>query len=448
MKITRDIKKKMEYDREFVSEEREENVLLGKGIYLGMNFDKTERNLNTFLVGKEESDIIYSYVKPNLLQMNTSFIVTDPEGDILRSTGKLLEHCGYKIKVLNFADILNSNHYNPFHYIRSEEDVSMMVDCFLRNPVSNHLFGEGFYDKYEKLLLEALCLFVMEVMPEEKWNFATIAELVHQMGERDSEKTYNFEKAFELYKETNPDSPAVKRYESLVEDAITFLNTIFVSCSIRLAAFNLTSVANLTSYDDFELETIGEEKTAVFCITPGYKFALSGFISLFYAQAFDTLIRYCDENEENHHLPTHVRFFYDTNSKFGVIPEFKKKITIAMPHNISFSVLVQNFSEIEKLYQEWEVVIGNCDSVILFGSQSKDAVGYFEEMILGKEIVFAPKWFDLFSLDDNHSLCIIRGCDPFYTEKSAYRNHPYFKYTGDACPEYVYNFSKKEENEN
>lgn len=444
MKIIKDIKRKKEYDKRFVIEGKGENVILAKNVFLGVDDSVTGKNLNTLVVGQAGSCMNERFVKPNLLQGNTSFIVTDPCGDMLRSTGTFLESIGYKIKVLNLINMANSNHYNPFHYVCQEEDILLMVDCLLQNTSTNIHDKNEFYEKCEQLLLETICFFIFEAMSKESQNLVEITELLRQMGSSDKDGVLVFEKIFELYKKDNPDSPAVKRYDVLIRNDKKFLIDIFISCSIRLAALNLALVANLTSSDEFEFEKMGEEKTAIFCVVPNTNFVLPGLVSLFYIQAFDALYRCCNKNEDYSRFSIPVRFFYDVNSGFGAIPELESMVVAAKPYNIYFSLLVQNFSEMRELYPEWEIIKENCDSVVLFGSQDNSAVGYFDGEVRSKNIIFASKRFDLFSLDDEHCICLIRGYDSFYSKKYKYEKHPNFRYTSDAYLEFVYDFSRKE----
>lgn len=435
-----------------------ENAILTEDVFLGINSFETRRNLNTFVLGEAGSGTTKQFIKPNLLQGNTSFVLMDPNGAILESVGSFLKDEGYKIRIFNLVDMEKSYFYNPFFYIDEEKDISLMVDCLMQNTPGNHQSGDRLCDKYEKVLLETICLYITETKPKEKQNFSEVTELLRELSKQDEENIFELEKVFEEYKKSNPDSPSVKRYEILKNEAKKFWSALFVSASIRLVIFNLKTVANLTSKDTIELEKIGDEKTAVFCVMPALDNTLYPLVTLLYTQTFTALCNHAEKTNPSHKLPVHVRFFCNTISELGLIPELQHKIAFCRPYNISFSIIVRNLAEMKKVYPDKEeraVIIGNCDSFLFFGAHDVETFDYIMQRY-EKEIVVCTKskkqyknsfgLTEFFSDMKNDScLVYVHGVHLFYGKKFDYEKHPNFKYTGDADKRKVYEISKKEE---
>lgn len=433
-----------EYNKQMVSKKKEENVILAEDVLLGIDDWKTHRNLNTFVIGQAGSGMIRRFIKPNLLQGNTSFIVADPEGDLLQSTEEFLKQAGYKIKVLNLVDMANSDRYNPFEYISDDLDVVMMIKCLIQNTTAlDQKDSDPFWEKSEEALLKALCFYLIEARPKKDRNFSTVMKLLRcaEVNEQDPSVESDLDKFFKAHEKENPNSLAVKQYKIFKMSAGKTLKSILLSCSVRLALFDLTSVANLTSTDNFNLKKIGDEKTAIFCITSTANSTFSPLVSLLYTQAFENLCHHAEGAYDHHRLPVHVRFFLNDLSSVGTIPDLDRKIAIARPYKISFTICSSNLCVVNNLYPKtWEIVMGNCDSIILFGSQNKNTIDYVEQTVKNNKfireenskIVHAPANFELLSLDSEHCLCFVRGCYPFYSKKFCYEKHPNFKYTRDA----------------
>lgn len=451
-----DIKK---YNQKYVDTPKEKNMILSQDVFLSMNNKKTRFNNNVLVIGGSGSGKSRFFVKPNLLQGNCNYIVTDPAGELLASTGKFLKEEGYDIIVFNLVEMVKSNCYNPFHYIRSDEEVLTMIDCLITNTTPpNSKGGDQFWVKSEQALLQALCFYLRETEPPEKQNFNEVLRLLNlaEVDEQNAKAESPLDKRFNKLKEHSPNSMAVKSYAIFKMGAGKTLKSILISCGVRIQVFNLVAVKNLTSIDNIHLEEMGTGKKALFVITPQASQTYNFLVSMLYSQLFETL--YYEGNkklEEGKVLEREVRFLLDEFVNIGQIPQFTKKLATMRKYGISCSIIIQNIAQLKPLYEDWETIIGNCDSMIFLGGLEYSTLEYISN-ILGTQTIrtrsegrsrgksgssslnYQKTQRKLLNPDEvgniPNSDCIIkiRSLDPFFSKKYDYPTHPNYKRTGDA----------------
>ena len=452
------------------SGENNENIILTEDVFLSMDGRKTRRNLNTLVIGGSGSGKSRFMVKPNLLQANSSFVVTDPSGELLESTGKFLKSRGYKIKVFNLVEMQHSCSYNPFHYIRNEEGVLTMINALIRNTTpKGSSSNDPFWEKAETALLQAICFYLYYECEEEDRSFTNVMKLLRCLEVREGQE--NFDSTLDImFKElqaTNPEHIAVRQYAVFKQAAGKTAMSIMVSCSVRLTVFNMDSITKLTSVDNINLEAIGEEKTALFCITPVVDPTFNFLVALLYTQLFETLYYHAETKCPGKRLPVHVRFLLDEFANIGTIPEFDQKLATMRKYEISCTVIIQALSQIKAMYEkEWEVIVGNCDELLFLGGPDATTLEYISKK-LGKETIrtrnasrnFGSKGGggsesynttgrelmmpdEIACMDNENCILFIRGLHPFFCKKYDYPNHPNYKHTGDANKDLL--FSVKE----
>ena len=452
------------------SGENNENIILTEDVFLSMDGRKTRRNLNTLVIGGSGSGKSRFMVKPNLLQANSSFVVTDPSGELLESTGKFLKSRGYKIKVFNLVEMQHSCSYNPFHYIRNEEGVLTMINALIRNTTpKGSSSNDPFWEKAETALLQAICFYLYYECEEEDRSFTNVMKLLRCLEVREGQE--NFDSTLDImFKElqaTNPEHIAVRQYAVFKQAAGKTAMSIMVSCSVRLTVFNMDSITKLTSVDNINLEAIGEEKTALFCITPVVDPTFNFLVALLYTQLFETLYYHAETKCPGKRLPVHVRFLLDEFANIGTIPEFDQKLATMRKYEISCTVIIQALSQIKAMYEkEWEVIVGNCDELLFLGGPDATTLEYISKK-LGKETIrtrnasrnFGSKGGggsesynttgrelmmpdEIACMDNENCILFIRGLHPFFCKKYDYPNHPNYKHTGDANKDLL--FSAKE----
>ena len=436
------------------------NVIFSKDVYMSMNTRDTMRNLNTLVCGGSGSGKSRFVVKPNLLQANCSFVVTDPKGELLASTGDFLEKQGYKIKVFNLSQMEHSCSYNPFHYIRDENGVLTMITALIKNTTPKGAqSNDPFWEKAETALLQAICFYLYYECREEERNFTNVMKLLRCLEVREGQEDYDstLDIMFKMLKEKNPEHIACRQYAVFKQAAGKTAQSIMVSCSVRLTVFNMTSVTNLTSIDNIDLASIGQEKTALFCITPVVDTTFNFLVALLYTQLFETLYNYAETKTEGIRLPVHVRFLLDEFPNIGTIPDFCQKLSTMRSYEISCTIIIQALSQLKAMYEkDWEVLVGNCDSFLFLGGSDATTLEYVSKK-LGKETIrsqntsrnygsrgggnsmsYNTTGRELMTPDEISRMptgdCIlfIRGLLPFYGKKYDYPKHPNYKYTGDA----------------
>jgi len=357
---------------------------------------KYARNKNVLVIGGSGSGKTRFYVKPNLMQMHSSYVVTDPKGTVLVECGKMLVKNHYRVKVLNTINFAKSMHYNPFAYIRSEKDILKLVNTIIANTKGEgQQAGEDFWTKAEKLYYTALIAYIWYEAPEEEQNFSMLIDLIDASEAREDDE--NFKNAvdllFEELEQKNPNHFAVRQYKKYKLAAGKTAKSILISCGARLAPFDIKELRDLTSYDELELDTLGEKKTALFVIISDTDATFNFLVSIMYTQLFNLLCEKADD-VYNGRLPIHVRCLLDEFSNIGQIPNFEKLIATIRSREISASIILQSKSQLKAIYKDHaDTIEGNCDTTLFLGGKEKTTLKEMAEM-LGKETI------DLYNISD------------------------------------------------
>ena len=371
----------------------ENNVLLTQTERLMMSGRPKEpkyaRNKNILVIGGSGSSKTRFFVKPNLMQMHSSYVVTDPKGTVLVECGRMLSKNDYRIKVLNTINFAKSMHYNPFAYIRSEKDILKLVNTIIVNTKGEgQQASEDFWVKAEKLYYTALIAYIWYEAPEEEQNFSMLIDLVDASEAKEDDE--NFKNAvdllFEELEQKNPNHFAVRQYKKYKLAAGKTAKSILISCGARLAPFDIKELRDLTAYDELELDTLGEKKTALFVIISDTDATFNFIVSIMYSQLFNLL---CDKADDvyNGRLPIHVRCLLDEFSNIGQIPQFQKLIATIRSREISASIILQSKSQLKALYKDdADTIEGNCDTTLFLGGKEKTTLKELAE-ILGKETI-------------------------------------------------------------
>ena len=439
----------------------ENNVLLTQTERLMMSGRPKEpkyaRNKNILVIGGSGSSKTRFFVKPNLMQMHSSYVVTDPKGTVLVECGRMLSKNDYRIKVLNTINFAKSMHYNPFAYIRSEKDILKLVNTIIVNTKGEgQQASEDFWVKAEKLYYTALIAYIWYEAPEEEQNFSMLIDLVDASEAKEDDE--NFKNAvdllFEELEQKNPNHFAVRQYKKYKLAAGKTAKSILISCGARLAPFDIMELRDLTAYDELELDTLGEKKTALFVIISDTDATFNFIVSIMYSQLFNLL---CDKADDvyNGRLPIHVRCLLDEFANIGQIPQFEKLIATIRSREISASIILQSKSQLKALYKDNASTIeGNCDTTLFLGGKEKDTLKDLAE-ILGKETIdlyntsdtrgtsqsyglnYQKTGKELMSQDEivvmDGSKCImqLRGVRPFFSDKFDITKHKQYPLLSD-----------------
>ena len=456
----------------------ENNVLLTETERLMMSGrpkqPKYARNKNILVIGGSGSGKTRFFVKPNLMQMHSSYVVTDPKGTVLVECGKMLSINNYRIKVLNTINFAKSMHYNPFTYIRSEKDILKLVNTIIVNTKGEgQQASEDFWVKAEKLYYTALIAYIWYEAPEEEQNFSMLIDLVDASEAREDDE--NFKNAvdllFEELEQKNPNHFAVRQYKKYKLAAGKTAKSILISCGARLAPFDIKELRGLTSYDELELDTLGEKKTALFVIISDTDATFNFIVSIMYSQLFNLL---CDKADDvyNGRLPIHVRCLLDEFANIGQIPQFEKLIATIRSREISASIILQSKSQLKALYKDNASTIeGNCDTTLFLGGKEKDTLKDLAE-ILGKETIdlyntsdtrgtsqsyglnYQKTGKELMSQDEiavmDGSKCImqLRGVRPFFSDKFDITKHKQYPLLSDYDKKNEFDIEKYVKNRN
>lgn len=441
------------------------NIILTATESLNLNAQKIRKNLNVMVIGDSGAGKTRFYIKPNLMQMHTSYVVTDPKGEILRDTGKMFENHGYKIKVFNLIEMGHSYCYNPFHYIKKDEDVLKVINCLMKNTTpANSNSNDPFWEKAETALLQALFFFIWYKLPVEEQNFTTVLKLLRMavVKEEDEEYQSDLDFLFETLKKEKPYNVAILQYELYKKAAGKTAKSIIVSTGVRLAAFNIESVANLVHKDTLELERLCEEKIILFVIIPDSDTTFNFLVAMMYSQMFLMFSEIAFNNKKGK-LNNHVRFLLDEFANIGQIPDFDAQASTMRSKNFSVSVVLQHVAQLEKMYKEsWKAIMNCCNTKLYLGGDEKETTEYFSSM-LGKETIdvqtgnisrgrnksstvnYAKQARELMTPDeighmpDSDCFVMIRGVHPFYSKKYNIKSHGKYKELYDA-DEYPNNF--------
>ena len=442
----------------------ENNVLLTQTERLMMSGrpkqPKYARNKNILVIGGSGSGKTRFFVKPNLMQMHSSYVVTDPKGTVLVECGKMLKRGKYKIKVLNTINFAKSMHYNPFAYLRSEKDILKLVNTIIVNTKGEgQQSGEDFWIKAEKLYYTALIAYIWYEAPEEEQNFAMLIDLIDASEAREDDE--NFKNAvdllFEELEAENPNHFAVRQYKKYKLAAGKTAKSILISCGARLAPFDIKELRDLMEYDELELDTLGEQKTALFVIISDTDATFNFVVSIMYSQLFNLL---CDKADDvyNGRLPVHVRCLLDEFSNIGQIPQFEKLIATIRSREISASIILQSKSQLKAIYKDnADTIEGNCDTTLFLGGKEKSTLKEMAE-ILGKETIDLYNTSDTRGTSQSYGLnyqktgkelmsqdeiavmdggkCImqLRGVRPFFSDKFDITKHDRYKELSDYDP--------------
>ncbi len=385
----------------YMDERFQNNILLTQTERLTMNGrpanPKYARNKNVLVIGGSGSGKTRFYVKPNLMQMHSSYCVTDPKGTIVLECGKMLEDNGYEIKILNTINFKKSMRYNPFAYLRSEKDILKLVQTIIANTQGEgDKSGQDFWVKAEKLYYTALIGYIFYEAPKEEKNFATLLDMIDASEVREDDETYMnpIDRLFEALEKKEPQHFAVKQYKKYKLAAGKTAKSILISCGARLAPFDIKELRELMKEDELELDTLGEKKTALFVIISDTDDTFNFVVSIMYSQLFNLL---CDRADDVHggRLPIHVRFLLDEFANIGLIPKFEKLIATIRSREISASIILQAQSQLKAIYKDnADTIAGNCDSTLFLGGKEKTTLKELSET-LGKETI------DLYNTSEN-----------------------------------------------
>lgn len=445
----------------YVDDKFENNILFTKTERLTMNGrppnPKYARNKNVLVIGGSGSGKTRFYVKPNLMQMHSSYCVTDPKGTIVIECGKMLEDNGYEIKILNTINFKKSMKYNPFAYLKSEKDILKLVQTIIANTKGEgEKAGEDFWVKAEKLYYTALIGYIFYEAPKEEKNFATLLEMIDASEVREDDENYMnpVDRLFEALEKKNPSHFAVKQYKKYKLAAGKTAKSILISCGARLAPFDIKELRELMKEDELALDTLGDRKTALFVIISDTDDTFNFVVSIMYSQLFNLL---CDKADDEYggRLPIHVRFLLDEFANIGLIPKFEKLIATIRSREISASIILQAQSQLKAIYKDnADTIVGNCDSTLFLGGKEKTTLKELSET-LGKETIdlyntsetrsnansyglnYQKTGKDLMSQDEitvmDGSKCIfqLRGVRPFLSEKFDITKHKNYKLLED-----------------
>ena len=445
-------------NRKYASKNYLENKLLSQNVRIGLNGKIHRRNLNTIVIGGSGAGKTRFYCKPNIMQCNTSFVVLDPKGEILRSEGYMLEKEGYVIKVIDLIDMSKSHGYNPFHYIQSDKDILKLITNLIRNTTPKGSQSmDPFWEKSETALLEALMLYLYHYAPEDEQNFTMVMEMLTyaEVKEDDEEYESPLDELFHHLERSDPDSLALKQYQIYKQAAGKTAKSILISVGVRLAAFNLDSMASLTRYDELELDKIGERKTALFAVIPDNDSTFNFLVGMLYTQLFQMLY-YQADYVYGGELPIPVHFLMDEFANVALPDEFDKLLSTMRSRQIFVSIILQNLAQIKTLFKDsWESIVGNCDELYYLGGNEQSTHKFISEY-LGKETLdtntfgkstghsgsystnYQQTGRELLTpdevrlLNNDYGLLFIRGEQPIMDKKYDLLKHPKIKETVDG----------------
>ena len=456
----------------YVDEKDDNNIILTETERLTMSSrpknPKYARNKNILVVGGSGSGKTRFFVKPNIMQLHSSYCITDPKGTLLVECGNLLAKAKYQIKVLNLINFKKSMHYNPFMYIHSEKDILKLVNTIIANTKGEgDKSGEDFWVKAEKLYYQALIGYIWYEAPEDEMNFSTLLEMINASEAREDDE--NFKNAVDLMfdelAQREPDHFAVRQYAKYKLAAGKTAKSILISCGARLAPFDIRELRNLMSYDELELDLLGDRKTALFIIIPDTDDTFNFVASIMYMQLFNLL---CDRADDVYggRLPVHVRCLLDEFANIGQIPKFDKLIATIRSREISASIILQSQSQLKAIYKDnADTIIGNCDTTLFLGGKETTTLKEMSAM-LGKETIDLYNTSDTRGTNRSYGLnyqktgkelmtkdelavmdggkCImqLRGVRPFFSNKYDITKHKRYKYLSDYDPKLAFDIEK------
>lgn len=438
---------------------KDANIILTQRVRLGMDGYVTQRNTNILVVGGSGSGKTRFFCKPGVYSANCSYLITDPKGELLRSSGSLLKEKGYEVRVFNLIDPSQSDGYNPFAYIRNEKDVLTLIDNLIKNTTPrNASSNDPFWEKAEIALDSALMLYLVSEAPPEEQNFETMIYMMNfaEVREEDDQYRSPLDMLFRALEEEQPNHVAVKQFKAFKQAAGKTAKSILVSAAVRLAAFNIPQYAEMTKRDEMDFGSLGEKKKAIFCVIPIADTSMNYLIGMLYTQCFQELYRYADD-KYNGRLPVPVRVIQDEWANVAQPESYPKILATCRSYNIGLNIIVQNIQNIKALYEkEWESIIGNCDTLLFLGGGNEPTSLEFVTKLLGKETIdtrtrgqtkgrsgssstnFQQTGRELLTMDEvrkldtKDAILFIRGEDPVLDQKYDLKRHPNIRLTADG----------------
>ena len=443
---------------------QKQNKILTRHVRLGLDTHKHRRSLNVLVIGGSGAAKTRGYVKPNILEANTNYVITDPKMEVLTDTGGYLKKKGYDIRVLNLVNLEQSDGYNPFRYLRDEKDALKLVNTLIQatTPKGSHE-SDPFWTKSETALLQAIILMLYQEAPEYEQNFSMVMRVLEyaEVRENDDEYISPLDRLFKAMEHEHPESVALRQYKVFKQAAGKTAKSILVSAAVRLAPFNLPQIKAITDHDDMDLYTLGEKKCALYAVIPDNDTTFNFLVSLLYSQIFQALY-YCADQIHHGALPCHVHFILDEAPSVN-LPGLPRELATMRSRNISCSTIIQNMAQIKELYKDsWETIPGNSDTLLYLGGNESSTHKYISEA-LGKSTIdtkthgqtkgrsgsystnFQMSGRELLTpdevrmLDNRYCILFIRGARPVLDLKYELMEHPAIRYTMDGgAPPYIH----------
>jgi type IV secretion system protein VirD4 len=445
-------------DKKYRQSPPSENKLMTQNVRIGLNAKKHRRNLNTLVCGGSGAGKTRFYCKPNLMQANTSFVILDPKGEIVRDTGKLLEKKGYEIRVLDLISMERSHCYNPFVYLQNDNDIQRLVtNLFKATTPKGSQSQDPFWDTAASMLLLALVFYLHYEAPEEEQNFAMVMEMLRAGAIEDEEdpRPSPLDNLFSDLELDNPDHIALKYYHSYHAGSAKTLKSIQITLAARLEKFNLESLASMTSTDELDLPTLGEKKVALFALIPDNDSSFNFLVSILYTQLFQQLF-YSADHQHGGCLPIPVHFLMDEFANVSLPDDFDKILSVMRSRGVSVSIILQNLAQLKALFEkQWESIVGNCDEFLYLGGNEQSTHKYVSEL-LGKETIDTNTFGkssgrsgnystnyqisgrelltpdEVRMLDNQYAILFIRGERPVMDFKYDILKHPNVAFTADG----------------
>ncbi len=451
--------------RKYADKSKQDNILLSQNVRIGLDGRKHRRNLNVMVVGGSGSGKTRFYAKPNVMQCNTSFVVLDPKGEILRDTGHLLKQEGYELRILDLIHTERSHGYNPFTYLRDDKDVLKLVNNIVRNTTPKGAqSNDPFWERAETALMEALILYLVHEAPPHEQNFPMVMEMIGAADVREEDEEYAsvLDELFERLEMRDPDHLAVKQYHIFKLAAGKTAKSILISLGVRLEKFNLPQIASVVSHDELDFPTLGEKKVALFALIPDNDSSLNFIIGMLYTQLFQELY-YLADHVYGGRLPVHVHCVMDEFANVALPDEFDKILSTMRSREISVSIILQNLAQLKALFEkQWESIVGNCDEFVYLGGNEQSTHEYISKL-LGKATIdtntygqskgrsgsYSTNWQitgrelympdEVRMLDNRYALLFIRGERAVQDGKYDILRHPNIKLTADGgMPPYIH----------
>lgn len=452
----------------------ERNMILTQNVHMGMDSHRHRRNLNVLVVGGSGAGKTRFYAKPNVMQANASYLITDPKGELARAVAPLLISQGYDVQIFDLIDTTRSDRYNPFCYLRDDKDAIKLVNNLIKNTTpKNAQQNDPFWEKSEIALDTALILYLMHEAPPEEQNFEMVMYMIENGGAREDDDDYQspLDMLFEALEDEEPDHIAVKQYKIFKQAAGKTAKSILISAAVRLAAFNLPEIARITNGDTLDLGSLGERKRAIFACIPDNDTSFNYIVGMLYTQAFQAMYYAADKLHKGR-LPVHVRCIFDEFANVALPDDFERVLATCRSREISINIIIQNMAQLKALFKDsWENITGNCDTFLYLGGNEQGTFKYVSEL-LGKETIdtqthsqsrgrngsystthqqagrelLTPD--EVRTLDNAKAILLIRGEAPVIDSKYPLEQHPKIKLTedGGAVP-YIHNLGLSYEQE-